>query len=270
MPRNTAVFGATFSGHGIVRSDDITADPRYGQNAPYHGMPEGHLPVRSYLAVPVVSRTNEVVGGLFFGHAERGIFSARSERSLAGLAAEAAVALDNARLSESVQRELDERKRAEVALRDLNATLEQQVADRTRQIEAQAQALRQSQKMEAVGQLTGGVAHDFNNLLQIILSNLELIRRSLAPDAARALRAVNAAVNGAKGAAALTHRLLAFARRQPLDPKPINLNVLVNGCPIFFTAPSVRPSTSKPSSVPGCGRSRRMPTSSRTRSSTWR
>ena len=229
MPRNTAVFGATFSGQGIVRSDDITADPRYGQNAPYHGMPEGHLPVRSYLAVPVVSRTNEVVGGLFFGHAERGIFSARSERSLAGLAAEAAVALDNARLSDSVQRELEERKRAEVALRDLNATLEQQVAERTRQIEAQAEALRQSQKMEAVGQLTGGVAHDFNNLLQIILSNLELIRRSLAPDASRALRAVNAAVNGAKGAAALTHRLLAFARRQPLDPKPINLNVLVNG-----------------------------------------
>ena len=60
MPRNTPVFGPTFHGQGAVRSDDITKDPRYGQMAPYHGMPEGHLPVTSYLAVPVVSRTGEV------------------------------------------------------------------------------------------------------------------------------------------------------------------------------------------------------------------
>jgi PAS domain S-box-containing protein len=229
MLRNTAVFAPTFKGEGIVRSADITADPRYGHNPPYRGMPEGHLPVRSYLAVPVISRSGQVIGGLFFGHASPGMFSARSERSLSGLAAEAAVALDNARLSENVQRELEERKRAEVALRELNATLEQQISERTRQIEAQADALRQSHKMEAVGHLTGGVAHDFNNLLQVIMANLELIRRSLPPDASRALRAVNTAVNGAKGAAALTQRLLAFARRQPLDPKPINLNLLVNG-----------------------------------------
>ena len=88
--------------------------------------------------------------------------------------------------------------------------------------------------MEAVGQLTGGVAHDFNNLLQVIIGNLELVRRGLASDPSRALGPVNAAVNGAKGAAALTHRLLAFARRQPLDPKPINLNVLVNGMSDLF------------------------------------
>ena len=68
MPRNTAVFEPTFKGEGIVRSDDILADSRYGKNAPYHGMPEGHLPVRSYLAVPVTSRSGEVIGGLFFGH----------------------------------------------------------------------------------------------------------------------------------------------------------------------------------------------------------
>ena len=64
MPRNTAVFGPTFAGEGIVRSDDITLDPRYGKNAPYRGMPEGHLPVRSYLAAPVKSRSGEVLGGL--------------------------------------------------------------------------------------------------------------------------------------------------------------------------------------------------------------
>jgi hypothetical protein len=67
MPRNTAVFAPTFNGEGIVRSHDITRDPRYGHNAPQKGMPEGHLPVRSYLAVPVKSRSGEVLGGLFFG-----------------------------------------------------------------------------------------------------------------------------------------------------------------------------------------------------------
>ena len=67
MPRNTAVFAPTFNGDGIVRSDDITQDPRYGKNAPRKGMPEGHLPVRSYLAVPVKSRDGTVIGGLFFG-----------------------------------------------------------------------------------------------------------------------------------------------------------------------------------------------------------
>src|SRR4051812_4724958 len=70
MPRNTEIFAPTFSGQGVVRLDDVTADPRYGKNAPHHGMPAGHLPVRSYLAAPVVSRSGEVLGGLFFGHHE--------------------------------------------------------------------------------------------------------------------------------------------------------------------------------------------------------
>ena len=72
MPRNTAVFEPTFRGRGPVRSDDILSDARYGKSAPYHGMPDGHLPVRSYLAVPVVSRSGEVLGGLFFGLISRG------------------------------------------------------------------------------------------------------------------------------------------------------------------------------------------------------
>ncbi len=98
MPRNTAVFAPTFAGEGIVRSDDITRDARYGRSAPHHGMPRGHLPVRSYLAVPVVSRSGEVLGGLFFGHAETGVFTERAERIVAGIASQAAIALDNARL----------------------------------------------------------------------------------------------------------------------------------------------------------------------------
>jgi signal transduction histidine kinase/CheY-like chemotaxis protein len=229
MPRNTEVFGPTFRGEGIVRSDDITKDPRYGRNAPRKGMPEGHLPVRSYLAVPVVSRTGEVIGGLFFGHATPGVFTERSERGLEGLAAEAAVAIDNYRLGQATQREVAERRRVEEALREMNATLEQQVAERTAALRANEETLRQSQKMEAVGQLTGGVAHDFNNLLQVIIGNLDTIQRHLPEDAARLRRSAAQALNGARRAAALTQRLLAFSRRQPLDPKPLNVNSLVTG-----------------------------------------
>jgi signal transduction histidine kinase len=178
-------------------------------------MPEGHLPVRSYLAVPVTSRSGEVIGGLFFGHAATGVFNERSERGLTGLAAEAAVAIDNARLTQ--------------ALRDLNATLERQVTERTGQLRKNEETLRQSQKMEAVGQLTGGIAHDFNNLLQTIVGNLEVIRRLVPADAGRIHRAAELAMNGARRAASLTQRLLAFSRRQPLDPKPIDVNSLVGG-----------------------------------------
>jgi PAS domain S-box-containing protein len=98
MPRNTALFAPTFRGEGVVRLDDVTRDPRYGKNAPHFGKPEGHLPVTSYLAAPVVSRSGEVVGGLFFGHARVGVFTERHERLVTGIAAQAAIAIDNARL----------------------------------------------------------------------------------------------------------------------------------------------------------------------------
>lgn len=76
----------------------LRADPRYGTMAPHHGMPRGHLPVRSYLAVPVVSRSGQVIGGLFFGHPEANVFTERTERLIVGVAAQAAVAIDNAQL----------------------------------------------------------------------------------------------------------------------------------------------------------------------------
>lgn len=103
MPRNTAVFDPTFRGEGVVRIGDVTRDPRYGKNPPYYGMPKGHLPVRSYLAAPVISRSGEVLGGLFFGHKDPDVFTERAEQVLVGVAAQAAIALDNARLYRNAQ-----------------------------------------------------------------------------------------------------------------------------------------------------------------------
>ena len=341
-PRATAVFAPTFRGEGIVRSEDILADPRYGKNPPHKGMPEGHLPVRSYLAVPVKSRSGKVLGGLFFGHEEPGVFTEREERLLGGIAGQAAIAIDNAALLRDAQREVRNRARAEDALRELNLRLEAEVADRTRErdrmwrlstdlmlvarfdstivavnpawsvlgwaekdllgtpfmdlvhiddvastireasrladgevtdrfenrykckdgsyrwlswtaapedgliyatardISAEKAAtealqhteeqLRQAQKMEAVGQLTGGIAHDFNNLLAGIVGSLDLMLTRMTQGRTDSIeRYAKAALSSAQRAAALTHRLLAFSRRQPLDPKPINANQLITG-----------------------------------------
>lgn len=360
MPRNTEVFGPTFRGEGAVRSVDILSDPRYGKNEPYKGMPPGHLPVRSYLAVPVMSRSGDVLGGLFFGHPQPSVFNARAERLAMGLAAQAAVAIDNASLYQTSQREVIARKHAEEQLQDLNRTLENRVAERAEQLAASTSKLEeterrfrllvqsvtdyaifmldptgrvvnwnpgaqrikgyareeiigqhfsrfytdedkqkeiprkaietaaktgkfeaegwrvrkdgtrfwasvvinairdsdgnvvgfakvtrdlterraneerllQSQKMESIGQLTGGVAHDFNNLLTVIIGNLEALQRHLqedAPDPGRLQRSAQNAMRGAQRAESLTQRLLAFSRQQPLAPESVNVGRLVSG-----------------------------------------
>jgi len=98
MPANTAIFGPTFRGEGVVRIADVTKDARYGQHAPFHGLPPGHVPVVSYLAAPVIGRLGEVLGGLFFGHTEKNVFNERDEELVTGLATYAAIAIDNGRL----------------------------------------------------------------------------------------------------------------------------------------------------------------------------
>ena len=360
MPRNTEIFDPTFRGTGPVRSADILADPRYGKSEPYRGMPPGHLPVRSYLAVPVTSRSGEVLGGLFFGHAQPGIFSERAERILIGLAAQAAVAIDNSSLYQTSMREVAARRETEEKLQELNKNLEQRAKERAEQLAASTrkleeterrfrmvveavndyaiymldpmgivvnwnpgaqrikgytreeivgqhfsrfytendrdnripqhaletatrtgryeaegwrvrkdetqfwasvvinaicdedsnllgfakitrdlterraaeERLHQSQKMEGIGQLTGGVAHDFNNLLTIIIGNLEALQRHLqddGPDIDRLKRSAANAMRGARRAESLTQRLLAFSRQQPLDPKSLDVGRLVTG-----------------------------------------
>ncbi|MGC2199216.1 MAG: ATP-binding protein [Stellaceae bacterium] len=228
MPRNTAVFEPTFRGEGPVRSDDILADPRYGQHPLYSGTPPEYLPVRSYLAIPVVSRSGEVLGGLLFGHPEPGVFTQRDEQTMTGIAAQAAIGIDNAQLYEASQRELAARRRAEHELQLINETLEERVAEEIKQRPRIEDALRQAQKMEAVGQLTGGVAHDFNNLLTVVIGNVEAMQRRLPPEH-ELQRMTAAALRGAFRGAELTQRLLVFARRQPLAPEVASPNKLVSG-----------------------------------------
>jgi PAS domain S-box-containing protein len=318
MPRIRAMFAPTFSGQAIVRSDDIARDPRYGPGGTDHG--NSGQKITSYLAVPVTSRSGDVLGGLFFGHPQPGVFDDRAEQMAGGLAAQAAVAMDNARLfrdvqsaNESLEARVEERTRERdrmwrlssdlMAVSDAEGKLlavnhawttllgwpedrllvtnlldlvhpedvdaiKQQMArlehgdpvsnfesrlrgrdgsfrriawmaspdkgllyavgrDVTAQREIEEQ-LRQSQKMEAVGQLTGGIAHDFNNLLQGLTGSLDLVGRRLTQGRTGDVqRFIAAAMTSANRAAALTHRLLAFSRRQPLNPTTVKANGLV-------------------------------------------
>jgi PAS domain S-box-containing protein len=126
--------------------------------------------------------------------------------------------------------DIEGQKNAAQAIKHLNDTLEEQVAERTAALMAAEENLRQSQKMEAVGQLTGGIAHDFNNLLAGISGSLEFLETRLAEGRFKDLeRYLHVAQGAAKRAASLTHRLLAFSRRQTLDPQPTDMNKLVAG-----------------------------------------
>lgn len=213
MPRATAVFHPTFNGEDPIRSSDITRDPRYGQSAPHFGMPEGHLPVVSYLAVPVVSRSKEVVGGLFFGHEAAGVFTERHERLIQGMAAQAAIAIDNARLYQAVQR--------------ANETLEQRVDERGRELKAATEALAQSQRLQSLGQLTGGIAHDFNNLLTVIGGAAAIIQRRPHMPEDRRQKFLEGITDTVERATRLTEQLLAFGRRQAIKPEALDVDAVL-------------------------------------------
>jgi len=179
MVRETDVFRPTFRGEGAVRAGDITRDPRYGHNAPYNGMPDGHLPVRSYLAVPVVSRRGEAMGSLLLGHPEMHRFTAAHEELVVGLAAQAAAGIDNARLYESAQREIAERRQAEdermIILRELNHRVKNLFAITAGMVSMTARTASSTQEM----------AQSLGGRLRALASAHELIRPAIASESQR-------------------------------------------------------------------------------------
>lgn len=155
--RPTAVLSPLFRNEAPIRSDDITKDPRYGRAGPHHGMPAGHLPVRSYLAVPVVLRSGEPIGAFLFGHPEPGVFTDRSERMVLAIASQAAIALDNARLYEDAQSSAKER---------------QVLLARERAARAEAEKL-----SKAKDEFLAMLAHELRNPLAPISSAAEMLAR---------------------------------------------------------------------------------------------
>ena len=149
IPRNTAAFAPTFAGEEAIRSDDIRMDPRFGKSPPHHGMPAGRLPVVSYLAVPVISVSGEVLGGLFFAHDEPARFTADTENLVSAIAAQTAVAMDNARLHKAAQLEIEQRRRAEESKELLLHELKHRVKNTLTTIQAVAmQTFREAPRTE--------------------------------------------------------------------------------------------------------------------------
>jgi PAS domain S-box-containing protein len=196
LPRNTELFGPTFRGDGVVRLGDVTQDPRYGRNPPHRGMPPGHLPVRSYLAVPVVSR-GVVLGGLFFGHPEAGVFTERDERLVTGLAAQAAIAIDKARLYE---------------------------AERTARAEAEA-ANRSKDSFLSI------VSHELRTPLTAMLGWVSVLRRAKLPPE-RVARALETIEQNGRMQAQLIEDLLDVSRivtgRLKMDVSTVELRTIVD------------------------------------------
>ncbi|HEV7508067.1 MAG TPA: ATP-binding protein [Thermoanaerobaculia bacterium] len=211
MPRATALFGPTFRGEGTIRMDNVRQDPRYGHSKPYHGMPPGHLPVTSYLAVPVTSRSGEVIGGLFFGHPEVGVFTARHERIIEGLAAQTAIAMDNARLYQGAQQTLKERE--DLLERERKAREESEIASR------------------AKDEFLGLLSHELRTPLNAILGWTRMLSTGrLDPEAiARGIETID---RNAKLQARLIEDMLDVSRiisgKLRLDAQPVDLTTVVN------------------------------------------
>jgi signal transduction histidine kinase len=206
FPVETCVSGFAMMHNETVAIPDIYIDPRVPYDA-YAG-----TFVRSMVMVPIGRPEPVAAVGAYWS--ETGQPSGHEIALLEALSRAAATALENGRLV--------------AALEELNGALEKRVAERTTELEKAQEILRQSQKMEVIGQLTGNVAHDFNNLLSPIMASLDLVL-SRGVSAAVVLRSAAVAMDAAESAKTLVQRLLAFARRQPLVPSAVDLRDLANG-----------------------------------------
>lgn len=202
----------------FISISDVDADPRTAAAAEA-------LKARSaasFVNVPVLEN-GKLVAVLYVNHAQVRNWSSDDLRLIREIAERARAASERL-LGAAALRE------SEARLRQINETLEIEVATRTKELMVSEEALRHSQKMEAVGQLTGGLAHDFNNLLGGIMGSLELARLKISSGRTTDIdRYLGVALGASKRAGALTHRLLAFSRRQTLAPNPVNANKLING-----------------------------------------
>jgi signal transduction histidine kinase/PAS domain-containing protein len=178
--------------------------------------------VRSFVNVPVVER-GALVAVLFVNHAAVSNWSADDLAFIREVARRTRGAVERNRIDLALRR-------SEAALREANETLEAKVESRTKELLEVEAKFRQSQKMEAIGQLTGGIAHDFNNLLAGISNSFQLLQRRMATGKLDDVeRYIGIGRDSVRRAAALTHRLLAFSRRQTLDPRPTDVNRLIGG-----------------------------------------
>lgn len=190
-PGASALFGPGLRADGLVRIRDIGADPRYAGGAPQFGLPAGHPPVRSYLAVPVVARSGELLGTMLFGHPEPGVFTERSERIVSGIAAQAAIAVDNIRLYEASSQAAEERK---VLLEN--------------EREARAEAERTSQMKD---EFLATLSHELRTPLSAILGWSQVLRRG-SRDGADLQRGLSTIERNARAQAQLIEDLLDMSR----------------------------------------------------------
>lgn len=190
-PGASALFGPGLRADGLVRVTDIANDPRYPGSVPQFGLPAGHPPVRSYLAVPVVARSGELLGTMFFGHPEPGVFTERSERIVSGIAAQAAIAVDNIRLVEAASRAAEERK---VLLEN--------------EREARAEAERTSQMKD---EFLATLSHELRTPLSAILGWSQVLRRG-SRDGADLQRGLSTIERNARAQAQLIEDLLDMSR----------------------------------------------------------
>jgi PAS domain S-box-containing protein len=238
LPRNTAVFNPTFRGEGVVRSADITSDPRYGQTAPHYGTPQGHPPVRSYLAVPVISRSGEVIGGLFFGHPDVGVFTSRTEQLIVAMATQAATAIDNARLYDAAQREIHNRERAEAALREADRRKDEFLATLAHELRNPLAPIRQAALISQAPTATEAQKRWSHDVISRQVQHMSLLLDDLL-DVSRITRGTLELRRQATELAAIVDAAVETAR-PAIDAKRHQLLVEVPSIPVRFAADPLR------------------------------